>query len=256
MTSTSIEDRSNPNQILHFTELLNEELNPIIKNNEKISEGNPVYRYFSLDIIVKQFKGFICSPFTSVIDTNVLAIDENLIKYTNLQKFINLMFTDETDVRYKFCRELIKCLLSEIKYVVFHLSLQFTNFHHANIVIIDKTNSEKYQYFIFEPHGYYFETDTYGDTDIKRKDVSDFILEFFDILENHYHETYPGMQPIFFEEVIQQYTGFQKEEIRNLEKDEDGEPIKLINNKGLCVTHVLLFVFIFFKVQEKVIWNL
>ena len=237
------EDRSKADQFLFATELFDKNLNPYIKNNEKISSGNSVYRYFSSEIIVRQFRGFICSPFSSKIDSNYLAIsDEDITNKDSLQ-----MLTEENNKRYKFCKELIKCLLSEIKYVVFHVSLYFPNFNHANIVIIDKSNSEKYKYFIFEPHGYNFETDIYGDTNIKRKDVSDFILEFFNILKNHYHETYPDMQPIFFEEVIQQYTGFQIEEIRNLETDSYGNPINLINNKGLCVTHVLFFAFIFFN---------
>jgi hypothetical protein len=242
------EDRSKADQFLFATELFDKDLNPYIKNNEKISPGNSVYRYFSSEIIVRQFRGFICSPFSSRIDNNHLVIrDQDITDKAGLQIFINLMFTEENNKRYKFCKELIKCLFSEIKYVVFHVTLHFPNFNHANIVIIDKSNSEKYKYFIFEPHGYNFNTDIYGDTNIKRKDVSDFILEFFDILKNHYHETYPDRQPIFFEEVIQQYTGFQKEEIRNLETDSYGNPIKLINNEGLCVTHVLFFAFIFFN---------
>ena len=243
------EDRSKANQFLFASELFDKDLNPYIKNNEKISGGNSVYRYFSSEIIVRQFRGFICSPFSSNIDNNHLVIrDQDITDKARLKIFINLMFTEENNKRYKFCKELIKCLSSEIKYVVFHVSLNFPNFNHANIVIIDKSNSEKYKYFIFEPHGYNFETDTYGNTDIKRKDVSDFILEFFDILKNHYYETNPDdMQPIFFEEVIQQYTGFQKEEIKNLKTDNYGNPIKLINNEGLCVTHVLFFAFIFFN---------
>ena len=251
MKIIKIKDRSKADQFLPLkfaTELFDKDLNPYIKNNEKISTGNSVYIYFSSEIIVRQFRGFICSPFTSKIDNNLLAICyEDITNKDNLQMFINLMFTEKNNKRYKFCKELIKCLFSEIKYVVFHVSLDFPKFNHANIVIIDKSDSKKYKYFIFEPHGYNFETDIYGDTNIKRKDVSDFILEFFNILKNHYHETYPDMQPIFFEEVIQQYTGFQKEEIRNLETDSYGNPIKLINNKGLCVTHVLFFAFIFFN---------
>ena len=240
------EDLSGPYTILHFNELFNKELNPYIENTERISEGNAAYRYFSSDIIVKQFNGMICSPFTNVIDTNYLVIDEDLINNYNdlkLERFMNKMFTDKNDVRYKFCRELIKCLSSDIIYVVFHVSLQFTDFYHANIVIIDKTNHEEYKYFIFEPHGYNSETNKYGNTNIERKDVSNFLSKFFNILKNNSTD----MQEISFDEVIKRYTGYQKKEINDLEKDQDGEPIKLIKNKGLCVTHVLLFAFIFFN---------
>ena len=71
------EDNSKPNQLLYYTGqegLFDEKLNPNIDNTEKISGGSALFRYFSSDIIVKQFNGFVCSPFCSKIDNNHLII--------------------------------------------------------------------------------------------------------------------------------------------------------------------------------------
>ena len=261
------EDNSKPNQLLYYTGqegLFDEKLNPNIDNTEKISGGSALFRYFSSDIIVKQFNGFVCSPFCSKIDNNHLIITSRNIDilHDNLTRFqleiINEMFSNEKNRFYKFCNELIKCFetSSETKYIVFNLSLEFLSsgypdFRHANLVIIDKSNIKKCKYFIFEPHGYNFSTDIYGNTHIQRKDVSNFLRYFFERLKQIYEVKYPDPDISLhdFTEVIKQYTGIQKEEIANLEKDSYGMPIRLIHNEGLCVTHVLFFAFSFLNFE-------
>ena len=194
------EDHSKANQFLYYTGnegLFDTQLNPSIDNTEKISGGSALFRYFSSDIIIKQFNSeesgrFVCSPFCSNIDNNHLIITSSDINLLHAElgefqvKIIDAMFFKRENRFYKFCKELIKCFetSSKTRYIIFNLSLEFLSpgypdFRHANLVVIDKSNIKKCEYLIFEPHGYNSPTDTYGNTKKNRQDVSDFLKYFF-----------------------------------------------------------------------------
>jgi len=198
-------------QLLDLKNIFKKNLDPKFQDTEIISSGDSLYRYFSTHIIVKHFNNKICSPFCNIIEKNHLVINDNGII--------------ENEV---FCEELIKCFDSSIKYVVFHVTLRFSGFHHANIVIVDKS---KQNYFIFEPHG--FNDDDHSNYPNATKNK----IFVHDKLFNFFKNKLPGN----YIEARVSYSSIQFLELQTLSSDNEGRRIKL------CLTHTLFFAFIFFN---------
>ena len=192
---------------------------------DKIYVGSNLFRYLSLSAIIQQFSDIVCSPYIPNLEKSKIYISKHNVMLDDLELKI---YYEKNNNDFKI--EVDKCFYdTKTRFIVIYISLLNNNTGHANIIIVDKQLNT---FIIYDPNGSKL---NHKYNDYTKTDIINHIQRFLSICSK---------KLIYYKHC----NWLPAQKLETLEIEINNEIIK---TDGLCLTHTLYFIWIFFTLYTN-----